>query len=71
MTARKIVGLLVCLVGVLVGAALSGTMLMLFFAYYGAPDNPGSQGNVVLGLGAAIGVLIGFGIYRLGRRIAG
>jgi chromate transport protein ChrA len=71
MTARKIVGLLVCLVGVLVGAALSGTMLMLFFAYYGAPENPGSQGNVVLGLGAAIGVLIGFGIYRLGRRIAG
>lgn len=71
MTARKIIGLLVCLIGVLVGAALSGTMLMLFFAYYGAPENPDSQGNVVLGLGAAIGVLIGFGIYRLGRRIAG
>ncbi len=71
MTARKIIGLLVCLIGVLVGAALSGTMLMLFFAYYGAPENPGSQGNVVLGFGAAIGVLIGFGIYRLGRRIAG
>jgi hypothetical protein len=71
MTARKIIVLLVCLIGVLVGAALSGTMLMLFFAYYGAPENPGSQGNVVLGLGAAIGVLIGFGIYRLGRRIAG
>lgn len=71
MTAREIIGLLVCLVGVLVGAALSGTMLMLFFAYYGAPENPGSQGNVVLGLGAAIGVLIGFGIYKLGRRIAG
>ena len=30
--ARKIIGLLVCLIGILFGAALSGTMLLLFFA---------------------------------------
>ncbi len=71
MTARKIIGLLVCLIGILFGAALSGTMLLLFFAYYGAPENPGSEGNIVLGLGAALGVLIGYGIYKLGRKIAG
>ncbi len=70
MTARKIAGLIICLIGILVGAALSVTMMALFFAYYGAPENPGSEGNVVLGLCAAIGVLIGFGIYKLGRRIA-
>jgi chromate transport protein ChrA len=71
MTARKIIGLLVCLIGILTGAALSGIMLTLFLAYYGAPENPGSEGNIVLGLGAAVGVLIGFGIYKLGRKIAG
>ena len=71
MTARKLIGLAVCLVGILVGAALSATMMVLFCAYYGAPENPGSEGNIVLGLGAAIGVLIAFGIYKLGRRIAG
>ena len=69
--ARKIIGLLVCLIGILFGAALSGTMLLLFFAYYGAPENPGSEGNVVLGLGAALGVLLGYGIYKLGLKIAG
>jgi chromate transport protein ChrA len=69
-TARKIIGLLICFVGILVGAALSGMMLLLFFAYYGAPENSGSEGNIVLGLGAAVGVLIGFGIYKLGRKIA-
>ncbi|MBK8007684.1 MAG: hypothetical protein IPK23_03990 [Rhizobiales bacterium] len=71
MTARKIVGLLVCLIGILAGAASSGAMMALFFAYYGAPENPGSERNIVLGLGAAIGVLIAFGIYKLGRKIAG
>lgn len=71
MTARKIIGLVVCLVGILVGAALSATMMALFFAYYGAPENPGSEGNIVLGLGAAIGVLLAFGLYKLGRKIAG
>lgn len=71
MTARKIIGLVVCLIGILVGAALSATMMTLFFAYYGAPENQGSQGNIVLGLCAAAGVLIGFGIYKLGRKIAG
>ena len=69
--ARKIIGLLVCLIGILFGAALSGTMLLLLFAYYGAPENPGSEGNVVLGLGAGLGVLLGYGIYKFGRKIAG
>jgi energy-converting hydrogenase Eha subunit B len=71
MTARKIIGILVALVGILIGAILSGTMLLILLAYWGAPENPGSEGNIVLGLSAALGALIGFGIYKLGRKIAG
>jgi chromate transport protein ChrA len=71
MTIRKIIGLLIALLGIAIGAILSGTMLLILFAYYGAPENPGSEGNIVLGIGALIGALVGFGIYKLGRKIAG
>jgi energy-converting hydrogenase Eha subunit B len=71
MTARKIIGLLVCLIGILVGAVLSGMFIIIMLAYWGAPENPGSEGNIVLGISAALGALIGFGIYKLGRKIAG
>jgi energy-converting hydrogenase Eha subunit B len=71
MTARKIIGLLVALLGILIGAILSGTMLLILLAYWGAPENPGSEGNIVLGLSAALGALLGYGIYKLGRKIAG
>jgi chromate transport protein ChrA len=71
MTVRKIIGLLIALLGVVIGAILSGSMLILLFAYYGAPENPGSEGNIVLGISALFGALIGYGIYRLGRKIAG
>lgn len=70
MPARKIIGLAVCLAGIVAGAALSATMLIFFFAYYGEPGAPGSGRNVVLGLCAAAGVLIAFGIYKVGRKIA-
>ncbi len=71
MTVRKIIGLLIALLGIVIGAILSGSMLTLLFAYYGAPENPGSEGNIVLGISALFGALIGYGIYRLGRKIAG
>jgi hypothetical protein len=71
MTVRKVIGLLIALLGVVIGALLSGSMLILLFAYYGAPENPGSEGNIVLGISALFGALIGYGIYRLGRKIAG
>jgi chromate transport protein ChrA len=71
MTVRKIIGILVALIGILIGALLSGTMLLILLAYWGAPENPGSEGNIVLGLSAALGALIGYGIYKLGRKIAG
>lgn len=71
MSARKIIGLLVCLLGILVGAVLSGMFIIIMLAYWGAPENPGSEGNIVLGISAALGALIGFGIYKLGRKIAG
>jgi energy-converting hydrogenase Eha subunit B len=70
MTARKIIGLLVCLIGILIGAVLSGMFIVILIAYSGAPENPGSEGNIVLGISALIGALIGFGIFKLGRWIA-
>lgn len=71
MTVRKIIGLLVCLIGILVGAVLSGMFIVIMLAYWGAPENKGAEGNIVLGISALIGALIGFGIYKLGRKIAG
>jgi hypothetical protein len=69
--ARKIIGILVCLLGVLVGAALSGMSIMIVLAYWGAPENPGQEGNIVWGIVALVGAAIGYGIYKLGRKIAG
>jgi hypothetical protein len=71
MIVRKIIGLLVALLGILIGAALSVGPIVLMLAYWGAPENPGSEGNIVLGLSALLGAAIGYGIYRLGRKIAG
>jgi energy-converting hydrogenase Eha subunit B len=70
-TPRKIIGLVVSLIGVLTGAALSSMFIVLILAYWGAPENKGIQGNLSLGTAALFGALIGYGIYRLGRRIAG
>ena len=71
MIIRKVIGLLVALLGILIGAALSVGSIMLMLAYWGAKENPGSEGNIVLGLMALLGAAIGYGIYRLGRKIAG
>ncbi len=70
MTVRKIIGILVCLIGILIGAALSVMFIGIMIAYWGAPENQGYEGNIVLGISALFGALIGFGIYKLGRKIA-
>jgi hypothetical protein len=69
--ARKIIGIIVCLLGILVGAVLSGMFIIIMLAYWGAPENQGAEGNIVLGISALFGALIGYGIYKLGRKIAG
>jgi hypothetical protein len=69
--ARKIIGIIVCLLGILVGAVLSGMFIIIMLAYWGAPENQGAEGNIVLGISALLGALIGYGIYKLGRKIAG
>jgi succinate dehydrogenase/fumarate reductase cytochrome b subunit len=69
--ARKIIGILVCLIGILIGAVLTTLCIGIALAFWGAPENPGQQGNMVWGIAALIGALIGFGIYKLGRWIAG
>jgi hypothetical protein len=71
MIVRRIIGLLVVLAGILLGAALSVVPIMIMLAYWGAPENQGYEGNIVLGLMALLGAGIGYIIYRLGRWIAG
>ena len=71
MIIRKIIGLLVALLGIVIGAALSVGPIVLMLAYWGAPENQGAEGNIVLAIMALIGAAIGYGIYRLGRKIGG
>jgi hypothetical protein len=71
MIIRKIIGLLVALVGILIGAALSVVSIIFMLAYWGAPENPGYEGTAVWIVAALIGVGIGYGMYKLGRKIAG
>jgi len=68
-TARKIIGLLVAILGIATGAFLSGIAAILFTAYLTEPHSAGSGGLPQIAA-AGIGALIGYGLYRLGRYIA-
>lgn len=70
MTIRKLIGLLVALFGVVLGAALTGFTTIILLGYWNAHETGGWEGRINLLLTAALGALLGYGIYRLGRRIA-
>lgn len=70
MTAKKIIGLLVATIGILIGAFLSGSTAVILAGYWNAKETGSWEGRSVLLLSAALGALIGYAIYRLGRRIA-
>jgi hypothetical protein len=69
-TFRKLIGISIAFCGILLGAMLTGSMLVILLAYWSATETGGTEGRVNLLASAAIGALIGYGIYRLGRRIA-
>ena len=68
---RKIIGLLIALFGILFGAIFSVLCIGIMLAFWGAKENPGYEGTIVWIVAALIAAAIGYGIYRLGRRIAG
>ncbi len=70
MTARNLLGLLLAILGIAIGALLSGITAILVTGYWTEPQRPGMEDRASLIAAAAIGALIGYGIYRLGRFIA-
>lgn len=70
MTARRIIGFAIAVFGILLGVALSIPGIILTGAYWNAQETGGWEGRSILLLMIAFGFLIGFGIYKLGRRIA-
>ncbi len=70
MTARKLLGFLIAVLGIAIGAFLSGSTAVILVGYWDAKETGGWDGRMTLLATAAIGALIGYGIYRLGRFIA-
>jgi hypothetical protein len=70
MTARRITGFLLAVFGILLGVALSIPGIILTGAYWNAPETGGNAGRAVLIGMIALGFVIGFGLFKLGRRIA-
>jgi membrane protein DedA with SNARE-associated domain len=69
-TARKLLGFLVAILGIAIGAFLSGTTAIILAGYWDAKETGGWDGRINLLAAAVLGALLGYGIYRLGRRIA-
>lgn len=70
MTARKLIGLLIAIIGIVIGAFLTGATAVILAGYWDAKETGGWEGRINLLVTAALGALLGYGIYRLGRRIA-
>lgn len=70
MTTRKLLGFLIAILGIAIGAFLSGTTAVILAAYWDAKETGRWEGRINLLVTAAFSALLGYGIYRLGRRIA-
>ena len=70
MTPRNLIGLFVATLGILIGAFLSGSAAVILAGYWSVKETGGWEGRSVLLVSAALGALLGYAIYRLGRRIA-
>jgi hypothetical protein len=70
MTFRRLAGFLVVAVGILIGAFWSGSTAVILAGYWDAKETGGWNGRLILLFSAALGAGVGYGLYRLGRRIA-
>ena len=70
MTARRLVGFLLAAFGILLGVTLSIPGIILTGTYWNAQETGGNEGRAVLLGMILLGFGIGFGCYKLGRRIA-
>jgi hypothetical protein len=63
----RVIGWLVVLAGIFVGVGSGGFGIIIMLGYW---DYEGAEGRTVLALSVLLAVVIGYGIYRLGRHIA-
>lgn len=64
---RRLIGWIVALAGVAFALGVGGFGALIMLGYW---DYEGAEGRAVLAVTVLISLLIGYGIYRLGRRIA-
>lgn len=70
MTLRKLLGFLIATAGIVLGAFLTGVTAILVAGYGGTAETGYIENRTALLLIAAIGAVVSYGIYRLGRHIA-
>ena len=63
----RVIGWLVAAAGIFFAAGVGGFGAMIMLGYW---NYEGAEGRSILALTALVSILIGYGIYRLGRRIA-
>jgi hypothetical protein len=68
-TARRLLGFLIAISGIALGAFLTGVTAILVTGYW-TGERPETGDRPVLVAAAAIGAVMSYGIYRLGRHIA-
>ena len=64
---RRLIGWLVALAGIFFGLSVGGFGAIVMLGYW---DYEGAEGHIALAVTVLVSLLIGYGIYRLGRRIA-
>jgi hypothetical protein len=69
-TLKRLIGFVIAVFGILLGAFMSGSTAVILAGYWDAKETGGWEGRSILLVSAALGALTGYGIYRLGRRIA-
>lgn len=70
MIARKLLGLLIAVFGIALGAFFTGITAILITGYWTEPHRAGMESGLRQIIATTIGALIGYGIYRFGRFIA-
>jgi hypothetical protein len=67
LTIRKIIGIVIAACGILFALSVGGFSAIIMLGYW---QHENTEGRLNLALMVAFSLLVGYGIYRLGRRIA-
>jgi hypothetical protein len=64
---RRIIGAVIAVFGVILGLSVAAFAAIVMLGYW---DYENAEGRAVLVLMVVLALLVGYGIYKLGRRIA-